>query len=173
MSETVTIGSASADIYGTMADATAYMTLMLGAQYVAWLALEADDKKRSLVGARRYIDRFVWIEEADDFAKRDAIEAFEHASYELAAWAASDASVLSKHELGSNIQSVNAGGAGVTYFNPTSSADGSAPELPPIIEQLIGGYLASWQTGDGAFGQSGSCVSPFSDAADYDRSEPH
>jgi hypothetical protein len=136
MSDTVSIGTASTDIYGTFDDATDYITLALGERYAAWLALTADDKARSLVVARRYIDRFDWIDEADTFEKRDEIEDFVTASYELAALAATDPDALLTTEQGGNIQSMGAGSARISFFAPTVGQ-----ELPEIIEQLLGAYL--------------------------------
>jgi len=88
MSEVVAIGAYNATIYGTFAAATAYLQTQYGDAYTAWLALAADDQKRTLAAATRYLDRQVWVADADTFAERDALEAFQLASYELAAMVA-------------------------------------------------------------------------------------
>jgi hypothetical protein len=175
VSDTVTITGVSPDptIYGTLAEAVAYITAMYGDQYTAWLALSSDNRNRTLVAAARYLDRQVWIDDYDTFAKRDALAAFKTASYELAALIADDPSVISVTDQGSNIARVYAGGAGVDYFNPTSASDGSAPVLPPVIQQLLGAYLAGSTAGTGSpWGQSGACVNPMSACRDDGRDGP-
>jgi len=175
MSEVVAIGAYNATIYGTFAAATAYLQTQYGDAYTAWLALAADDQKRTLAAATRYLDRQVWVADADTFAERDALEAFQLASYELAAMVAEDPAVISTLDQGSNIQSVGAGGAQVTYFAPTSAKRGSAPTLPPILMQLVGGYLAISEIGgpDGGESVSNDASNPFSDCSDFDRGDPY
>jgi hypothetical protein len=176
MSEVVTIGgSYTATIYGTFAGATAYLQTQYGDAYTAWLALAADDQKRTLAAATRFLDRQAWNEDADTFAERDANEAFQTASYELAALVAEDSTIIAALDQGSNIQSVNAGGAGVSYFNPTSAVRGTAPTLPPILMQLVGGYLAISEVGgpDGGESQDSCARNPFADCSDFDRKDPY
>jgi acyl CoA:acetate/3-ketoacid CoA transferase alpha subunit len=176
MSEVVTIGGLySATIYGTVAAATNRMQTQYGERYTAFLALAADDQKRALVAAAAYIDRQSWIAAYDTFAERDALAAFQAASYELAALIVEDESIVTVTDQGANVERVEASGAGVTFFNPTSPATGTATPLPPILMALIGAYLASSATTgpDGGSGQSGSCVNPFSSCSDYDRSDPY
>jgi hypothetical protein len=157
MSDTVSIGGGpnqiSETIYGLFDDAMDYIEFALGDRYDAWRALTSDNQKRSLVVARRYIDRLTWITDADTFAKRDAIEAFVTASYELAALAAEDSSALVTTEQGSNVQSMSAGSASIAFFAPTTGQ-----EMPEIIEQLLGDYLANGGDGFGApIGNGGDC----------------
>jgi len=174
MSEVLTIGGAyNATTYGTFADATAYMQTQFGDAYTTWLALAADDQKRTLVAATRYLDRQAWNEDADTFAERDAIAAFATATYELAALAADDPAILTTLDQGSNIQSVGAGGAQVTYFSPTSSKRGSAPVLPPILMNLLGSYLASTSSVALGDGQSSCAPNPFGSCSDFDRKDPY
>lgn len=175
MSEVVTIGAVTATIHGTFAAATEYLTAMYGDQYTTWLGLTTDNQKRTLVAATRYLDRQSWIEAYDTFAERDALEAFQLASYELAALVADDASIVAVADSGSNIKAVGAGSAKVEFFNPTSVRFGSATRLPPIIQSLLGQYLATTASmavlgGDGV---AGSDDDPMSDCADYDRSQPY
>jgi hypothetical protein len=175
MSGTAPITGVSPDvtIYGTTAEGIAYITSMFGDAYTTWLALNTDNQNKTFVAARRFIDQQVWVEAADTFAERDALEAFHHASYELAAMIASDPDVIAVDDQGSNLQRVYAGGAGVDFFSPTSSARGTAPKLPPILMRLIGSYLASASTASASLGsQSGSCSNPFDACSDFDRKEP-
>lgn len=175
MSEVVTIGTATATIYGTFVAATDYLSTMFGDSYTAWTDLEEADQKRTLVAATRYLDRQAWTDDYDTFAERDALEAFQLASYELAALVAEDPAVIAVTDAGSNIKGVGAGGAFVDYFNPTSTQFGSATKLPPILQDLIGQYLASSTAlaAIGGDGQAGNCHDPFSDCSDYDRDEPY
>ena len=177
MSELVTVsGSITGTIYGGFAAAGLYIGGSYGAAYTAWLALTTDAaKKQTLITAARYLDRQSWIEAYDTFAERDALAAFVTASYELGALIASDPGIVTKLDQGSNIQSVGAGGAQVTYFSPTSASRGSAPTLPPVIEALIGAFLSSVATSgpQAGSGVSGGCRNPLSDCVDFDRGEPY
>lgn len=175
MSELVVItGGASATIYGTFADGTTYITTSFGDTYTAWLELDPDDQKRTLIAAARFLDQQVWIDDYDTFEERDAVPAFQNASYELGVLIADDPDVLTAFDNGSNIQALNAGPAGVTFFNPTSATAGSATLLPPVIERLLGAFLSVDVSTAGAPQGAGSgCVSPFSKRDDYDRNEPY
>ncbi len=182
MSETVTVASGiTGTIYGTFAGALAYLGGSFGDAYTAWLALSTADQKRTLIAAARYLDRQSWIDDVDTLALRDAYVLddattypFQLASYELAAAVADDADVLVAPDTGTNVARVFAGGAGVDFANPTSVRGGTASVLPPILQALIGGYLATSATAgpDGGSGESGSCRNPFADCADYDRNRP-
>lgn len=160
--------------YGTQAGAEAYLGARLGDRYTLWSGLDDDTKQRSLVSAADYLNALAWKPEADTFAKRDATAAIVSASYELAALGAEDPEIFGLADQGSNIQSVNAGGAGVTYFNPTSARGGTASRLPTVIARLLQPYLAASTSGGpfGGFGQSGSDCNPFSEWAEYERNRP-
>lgn len=174
MSEVVTIGTATATIYGTYDDAVDYVSTSFGDAYTTWTGLDVDDRKRTLVAAARYLDRQAWSTDYDTFAERDAVEAFQLASYEFAAMVADDASVLTVADSGSNIKSVGAGGAYVENFNPSSQLLGNATKLPPILQALLGAYLATSETlaSLGGSGEDGDCHDPFNDCSDYERNRP-
>ncbi len=174
MSE-VLVGSPAGTIYGTYALAEIYIDSQYGAGYRAWEALAVAVRKRVLLSAAAYLNRQAWIADYDTFAERDALAAFPIASYELAALAASDPTVLSRLDQGSNIQSAGAGGASVTFFSPTSAARGSATVLPPILMGLVGAYLAISETAGPAAsgGVSGSADNPFDGLSDFDRTGPY
>lgn len=168
---TLTNGS-TGTTYGTFADANSYLGGMLGDQYAAWFDLADDDARmQSLIAATRRLNRLSWSDNAATFAVRDAIVAadpdddppFRAACYELAALAADDSSVLTTSDQGTNIEQVDAAGVGVTYFNPTSPRQGTAPRLPPILMDLIGTYLVSSASDgpDGGDGGSGDGSNPF------------
>lgn len=164
----------TATIYGTYADAALYVADRYGSRYTAWTALSVAVRKQTLVSAADLLNAQAWIDEADTFAERDAIQAFKDASYEIGVLLVEDEDLTNVTDQGGNIQAANAGGAGVTFFSQTSSARGSAPVLPPIIMRLVGSYLAASATGgpSAPSGQSGSCRNPFSDCSDYDRGDP-
>lgn len=183
MSETITFDNgAEARIYGSLAGALDY----LGAETDAWDALATDESlQRLLVRAGRYLDRLLWVDDCDTFAERDALQAgdadgdaaypFRAASYELARLALDDESILTIEDQGSNIQSMGAGGASITYFSPTSTQRGTASLLPPVLMNLIGAYLATSVADIGAEGGSsstGTCINPFGPCRDFDRNEP-
>lgn len=91
MSTTVTVGSGTENIHGSATAAIAYCAIMFGTTYDTWNALTSDNQKKTLAAAVRYLNAQSWIDEADTFAERDAIAAFETAEYELAVLIASDA----------------------------------------------------------------------------------
>ena len=174
MSETVTIDTASETIHGTYAGAVGYVALMYGETYDAWTALTEAQRQRTLVAAVRYLNAQTWADDYDTFAKRDAVAAFATAEYELAVLIANDASVTAALDSSSNISSVGAGGASVSFFAPQTVAAGTATKLPPVVQRLVGQYLGSSGVSVyGGYGQEGDCESPFSDCKDYDRGEPY
>jgi len=172
MSEVITIGTGSETILGTYDGAVAYVETMLGTRYDTWIAANETTRKKSLVSAVRFLNAQVWSEDADTFAERDAIDAFHNAQYELAVMIVEDSTVTDAADQGSNIQSMGAGSAQITFFNPTTK---NADPLPPILMRLVGPYLSVSMTGllDGGASQGGSCVNPFSSCKDLDREEPY
>lgn len=174
MSSVITLSTLETEtIHGTFALAKSYIAIMYGPTYDAWTALATDDlKKKTLAAAVRYLNVQVWGADADTFAERDAIAEFEKAQYELAVLIAADPNVIALADQGSNIQSVSAGGASVSYFNPTTK---NATKLPPILMRLIGSYLTATNVSgpEGGSGQTGSCTNPMSSCSDYDRREPY
>lgn len=174
MSEVLT-GSPAGTIYGTYAASVIHIDSQFGDAYRAWEALTEANRKRALLGAAAYLNRQAWVAAYDTFAERDALAAFVTASYELAALAAEDAAVLAATDQGTNIARVYAGGAGVDFFNPTSFRLGTASKLPPILQLLIGAYLAATEAASvfGGTGNTGDEENPFSACHDYDRTDPH
>lgn len=179
MSETITVGTGSETIHGTYDDAVAYVDIMYGDAYAVWSALTPDNQKKTLAAAVRYLNAQTWNEDADTFAERDALEdddgraIFEIAEYELAVLIASDASILQALDSGSNIRSVEAGGASVEYFAPTQPGR-RATKLPPIIQRLVGTYLSVSSTVVVAgYANTGNCESEFSECSETDREDPY
>jgi hypothetical protein len=195
---TVSIAGVSPDpeVYGGLVAATAYIGARIGDAYTAWRALDEDDKERTLVSATSYVDSFTWVGTANAFdsttlewprddvtdssgatlTNAEQLAIIERAVFELAALAADDPDVFALLDGSGNIASVGAGGASVSYFNPTSTSDGSAPKFPnALIDRLLARFLAATTTNAYATitaGQAGDSDSGFSRCEDYDRSEP-
>lgn len=178
--ETLTTGG-SETIYGTLAAAKAYIGAMYGDTYTAWRALpvDDDDRKRTLISAKRYLDEQVWIDACNTFALRDAlivnsVPVFQVAEYELAVMILADPTLVAAVDAGSNIKSVTAGSASVEFFSRTSAGDG-ATKLPTILQRLLGSYLAATQgaTSVTSYGATGCATSPFSSCSEYTRKDPY
>lgn len=145
--DTITINSTDHTIYGTSDGANVYWESSLGGTADAW-ADNAAKRDRALVQATRLIDRIQWIETADTFAERDAIQAFVDASYEIAGLLIVDPTFFTSETSGSNVKAIYAGdGVGVQFWAPTLGITG---RFPVQIQELIGAYLV---------GQSGGLVS--------------
>lgn len=176
MSEDITVTGSSTPvtIYGTFAGANDYINDQYGPQYTAWLAMTPDDQKRTMITAVRFLESFAWnTTTAADFATRDAIEAFAEAEYELAVLVKANPKLTGNADQGSNVRAVGAGSARVEFFNPTSAAAGSAPLLPPVVDRLVGKYLAARATGvSGGVSSSGSDCPQFGCGPELGRKWP-
>jgi hypothetical protein len=176
---TVTIAGVSPDpsVYVTnLAAATNYVTGRFGTTYTAWLALVSDDKGRTLVSATDFMDRLSLKDPATGaaIAYSSTIPAINNACCELAVLIADDPDVVAQFDAGSNIKKVNAGGAGVEFFVPTSPSDGSGDKLPHVIQQLLSPYLSGNASVAviGGYGQAGDCDLDDVDGGDLDRNWP-
>lgn len=171
MSQDLT-GTVVGTIYGSLDDALVYIGSRLGDAYAAFRTLVADDQKRALVTAAGFLDTLPWIEGYYEFEDRDAEPAIVAASYELAALIAEDPVVVTLADQSSNIQSVNAGGAGVTYFERAAAPGRTHLMLPVLIERLLGEFLggeanASLGGLGGPIGRAGSACNPFAGPYGY------
>lgn len=186
MSESITLSTATATIYGSLAGARAY----LGAESEDWdVAADSDvttDMRRALVKARRLLDRLSYLDDYDTFAERDAVDLgtgggdaafpFRAASYLLANLGLTDESVFGSTSA-TDIASMSAGGASITYRNEAKAAATLVAGLPDQVLELIVDYL---DTGDnlaliGAVSPTTSDVietNPFGADADFDRDDP-
>lgn len=174
MSEVITLtGGATETIHGTYTASITYIAMLYGDAPDAWSALSVDNRKRTLATAVRYLNAQTWATACDTFAERDAIPAFASAQYELAVLIAADPGVVATADQGSNIASLGAGSASVTYFSPTTK---NAATLPPVVQRLVGGYLAAATLAGadgGASHDSGGAANPFSACEDDHRHEPY
>lgn len=190
--ETLSTGE-TAEVYGGLVAANAYLAFAVGDAATAWRALAntPDDQKRFLVAATRMLDGLAWqgtangassttlqwprdnVTDADGNAVDPATvpTGIVNGCFELAAQLAGNASVQDQTDAGSNIQSIGGGGAPtITFFRPTSAQDGNAPVLPLPVLRLVGQYLAAASASavGASYGTSASdAESAFSDCAAY------
>lgn len=162
---TVTISAVEYSVYVSLADAKTY--LAASPRATTWAAASDALKSQWLVEASRAIDRVA----AADY-KLDAIDdvpgALANGTAELAALLMDDASVLNQPNAGKNIAEVGAGSTRVRFFGPTTRTAG---RFPPIVQELVGPYLAG--AGVSAVGYAGGTCneSSFDDADRFDLSD--
>lgn len=177
MSEAVTLTSgATGTIYGSLAAGLVVLDTRLGDEYAAFIALDANTRKRAQLNVRYYLDTLDWDDDYATFAARDAVQSdatlpgdegypIRVASYLLAALASFDSSLVSSESDDQQVTSVSIAGASMSLtagrrFNDVQSS------LPADVLALIAPYLAtagSLPAGSGGGrGQVGSCVNPFS-----------
>lgn len=174
---TVTISGNDFTIYGTQGAAVIHHSASLGTDAAAFSAASGDNQAKSLVEATRMIDRMKWNSDAETHALRAALQrdwaggdqfVFHLACYELAAMLLANPSLKNEAQSGSNVASVGAGPAQVSFFRPTLGITGP---LPKIIHDLVGEYLAGRDsTGGEAFGTDAESSFDDTDAYSIERS---
>jgi hypothetical protein len=177
---TVSISGVNYSIYGTHDGAKSYMRARLGAE--AWDSASSENQKKSLVSATRWIDRGDWAGdpvtpgqalkfefrsgltdcEGNPVATNVVAPGVAEACYELALVLLGDATASAAVDSGSNIKSVAAGSAAVSYFRPTS---GSAPIYPGEAGRLLRCYLDSG--GASGFASGTDVESQFDNCDEY------
>ena len=169
--ETVTISAVSYNVYVVVADADDYLSASLYA--TDWTGATADDQARALVMATRLLDRQEWdgskaesantqdwprsglSDENGDTISDLAIPQFlKDATAELALVLLGSQDVETFTE--TEIQSVSAGSAQVTFFRDGSSA---TKRFPTAVQELVGDYLA---------GSNSSGLIPYASGVDED-----
>lgn len=167
MSEDIALSTGEPEkIHGTLVAAKAYVGMMFGDAYKAWMDLVGegaavdDPKKQTLATAVRYFNAQNWGDAAATFELRDAIPEFALAEYELAVLVAGKPTITQALDTSSNLKSVGGSGVpGVEFFNPTSVRAGTATVLPPTVQRLVGKYLAaSTKVTGAAQGAAGLCA---------------
>ena len=168
MPSSVTIGSDTYNIYGTLAEADTHLNAQFGIG-TNWTALAEDDRERALVQGSNVLDLLDWQGTRVDTAtpqprafprvglpECDGVQPsavddplrIEQASYELAYLISQGQfSVIvssSAATNAANLKKVEAGSAAVEFFSPGSrqSFTGSA-DLPPVVLALVECLLAS------------------------------
>ncbi len=185
---TVTIGSKEWTVYQDLEDSEEYIDAAIGPAADAWRSLSdvdpKTDRKRTSVSAARFLDAIEWSDDVDgvDYtvqATRIANIDFQNGSAELMMLIAKDPSLLTKASQGSNIQSLQAGSASISFFNPTSVEDGTATEFPTVIEKMLRKYMKGSGAESEGSGSSrggmwnGGCESShFDPCATFKRTEP-
>ncbi len=197
--QTVTVATIAVEVYGGLTAIKAYHAVSSSPASVRFTALVDDTaKSRRLIDATRYIDALPWVGVATDPAvdsttlqwprtdvqivingvavdvDPDTVPAdILTAVYELAALLVVNPSLTGQADQSSNIQSLAAGPAQVSFFAPTSIKDGTATVLPPIIDRLVAKYLNGGQgssaRGGRWIGESCDDASAFTDCAQYKR----
>ncbi len=179
MTFTVTITGVSSpiEIYAGLPAVQDYLVATFGTGPAIFLALTSNEQSKTLVSATRYIDAQPWRGAAElagttlqfprsgltDAAGAPVSDAAQLARVgaavaELCALIAIDPAVLAARDTSSNIQAANAGGGtGVTFFNPTSVAFGTASVLPTAVDRLLGQWLDAPGGAIAGHGQSGGC----------------
>lgn len=164
--ETVTGATTPVEVYGGLAACADYLLSSSSDGAVAFRALATDDQKRRLIDATRYVDQQFWqgtrtglvgvdsttlafprtglTDEAgaaldSTTVPRQVVEA----AFEMAGILASDSTAAGNADQGSNVQSLGAGPASLSFFRPTSAALGTATVLPVVVDRLVGRWLAS------------------------------
>ena len=177
MSEVVTLTSgATGTIYGSLAQGLIVLDTRLGDEYAAFIALDANTRKRAQLNVRYFLDTFDWADDYATFAARDALQTdasapgdegypFRVASYLLSALAAFDSSLVSASSDEQQVTSVSIAGASMSLTAGARFGEAAQP-LPPDVLALLAPYLASAGSlpvgASGGRGQEGSCVNPFS-----------
>lgn len=164
MTFTVTITGVTSpvEVYGGLTALTDYLGASSTPGAAAWRALVADDQKRALVDATRYLDAQAWAGTANGtgpttlqwprtgvtLADGTAVDAASvpapivQAAFELAALIASDPETTLALDAGSNVRTLNAKGTSIEFFSATSAKDGTATSMPVVVQRLVGKYLA-------------------------------
>lgn len=153
---TVTIGVNTYNVYGTIEDAKVYLAASIKDAPTAWLAASATRQAASLVEVARMLDRQGWQGSVaadgqalawprqnvtvDGVAVSSSVvpTAVLQASYELAAAALADPTIIDKADESQNISSLQAGSVSISYFRPTSGA-----RFANVVQELLAPYLSS------------------------------
>jgi hypothetical protein len=188
--ETVTGGTAR-EVYGGLTALDAYAFDMIGTAATTFRALAADDRKRLLITATRYIDRQRWQGEAnedggttlafprddlpDEPTNAEQLALVNQAVFELVVLGATDSSIFDSADQGSNIKSMGAGKGRMEFFSPTRPGSG-ASKLPTAASELIGMWLAGngeMPLVSGAPASTGTCGDSYFERCDeHKRNEP-
>lgn len=180
MVSVITISAVNYSVYALtsdpVADANNYFAARLGA--ASWTAATTLQKQQGLISAARMLDRradfsgeevsasqpLEWprngasncgVAVPDNTVPDDIVLA----EFELALSLLQDATIQNSPNTGSNVESVKAGSAAVSFFVPTILS-GTATMFPQAVMELVGCYLA----GAGA----ASLLAPFVDGTNPD-----
>lgn len=162
----VTIGSDTYNIYGSLAGANTYLAARIGSE--AWTAATETTKEQGLVSGTRLIQ--TWLASRGytvDPASAVDIE-IEQANYELAFALVADPSVITASTSAVNTRRLKAGSAEIEYFRP-----GQGGRFPTLVQALLNAWLTE-QGGAPGFGlpyASGTCETSSLTGDDYGLTE--
>jgi hypothetical protein len=160
---TITISGVNHSVYAitsnAVTDADAYFGARLGA--TAWTGSATLGKQQALVSARRMMDRRAKFNgtktvasQDTEFPRNSATKCGEavpdgtvpddivYGQFELALSLLVDAEIQNAPNNGSNVESVKAGSAAVSFFVPTATS-GDASIFPTAVMELVQCYLDS------------------------------
>lgn len=182
---TVTIGADTFEVYGSSAGLATYAngSWLWSATYDAAVATSANGPKRALVEATRLLNLQPWAGDKTSSSQalawpRDGVTAttpsgaevtdgvtpddIVSAAYELALAMLAKPAVVAGTGTGSNVQSVGAGPASVTFFSPTPGA-----RFPDRVMELVG-WAFSGASGDDTIAPLGSYASGTDGCSQFD-----
>lgn len=185
---TVTIGADTFTVYGTSALLATYAngSLTWSDAYDAAVAVSANKPKRAHVEATRLLDAQLWQGDpavdgqAQAWPRSDVTDAYGDevddstvpqfiidATYELALAMMANVSVVAGTSVASNVQSVGAGAASVSFFSPKAGG-----RFPDRVMELVGFYLGTSDessiTAYGSFASGVDGASQFDTGSDDD-----
>ena len=153
--DTITLGTDSFDVYGPLADATAYFNGKLNR--TSWTGTEGDTRKRSLISASRMLDLINWKGSPTDLDTpqplawprtgvtdkngsvivdtvfpTDLLRGY----YELAQVIIDNPSLDEESDQGSNIRSVTADVVNVSFFRPVSGT-----RFPTVVHNFLKQFM--------------------------------
>lgn len=186
---TETISGVDFEVYAGVASVNGYLLGSSSKGAAAFRALGAgsDDQKRRVIDATRYVEEQRWQGVATGLAGGTpttlqfprtgltdlagaALDATNVPSQliaavaEMAAILSTDTEAASSVDAGSNLQSLGAGPARLSFFRPMSALDGTATVMPTVVNRWIGRWLASAAAsrfGGIITGTSGPCSDNF------------
>jgi hypothetical protein len=173
-------------VYGSVAGLTAYANSSL-TWFAAWFAATVDDRARAMVEASKLLDRQAWdgsgvgwprtgvtalppskVPVVDGVTPDEIIDG----AYELALAMLAKPAVVAGTSTSSNVQSVGAGSATVSFFSPVTGG-----RFPDRVMELIGWAFAGSSSSDtiapmGSYASGTDGCSQFDRRDEYDLSGP-
>lgn len=172
--------------YVTLAEANTYLADSVRA--AAWDFLDDGTKAQCLITATRIFQKQAWSGEKTNPAQALFFPAtgltdkqglsvdssvvpqqVKDAECEFAFDLSQDSSLETSGGTGSNVQSLGAGSARISYFRPTGGVDGTgSPRFGPDVLELIGPFLGGAGSIPTPFTSGTDVTSILTDGSDYD-----
>lgn len=188
--------SPDVEVYGGLPAAIAYVGALFSPQATAWLARTSSQQGQTLRAATLYLDRLpiagvstglaggtvttLQMPRSGVFVSGVEIDSttvpadWTAAAFELAVLIGATPALVAKQDQGSNVRRAGGGGAPeVEFFAPTSAARGTAGQLPYVVQQLVGKFLASPDASiEGGLSGAGNTRSEFSRCRELSLARP-